>query len=479
MKLKNILLTGLSMVLVATIAIGGTVAYLTSEDSDVNVMTLGNVKIEQHEYERAVDADGNFVTNENGYVLTDFTQAKPLLPATGAVTDWDKKVVPFDQIGGEGNMQVLDGINNVQDKFVVVENTGKTDAYVRTIIAFESGSKTADEWKALVMKCTHTFWSYDIIGVANIDGNNYVITELVYDRVLEAGAVSRSSLSQIYLKPVATNEDCEALDGNDNGTYDILVFSQAVQTAGFSDATTALDAAFGDITTTNHPWAGEGNEPEIPVVVANADELTEAVAAGKSVALTADVALTTTLTVSEDAKITIDLNGNKLSGAIEGREAVIMNNGTLTVKGGTVASTVDNGGYVIHNKGVLTVEDAELIGAPWNTGKTNPESYPRYVVNNVGTATISNTTVTANHGGVATNSATAKTTLNNVDITVGTKNASSHGVYAIGGTTVINGGSINVNDDAHSSCNTVYYDADVANVTIGTDVQLNKQPGTY
>ena len=59
MKLKNILLSGLSLVLVAALAIGGTVAYLQDDDSDVNVMTLGNVKIEQHEYERKVDADGN------------------------------------------------------------------------------------------------------------------------------------------------------------------------------------------------------------------------------------------------------------------------------------------------------------------------------------------------------------------------------------------------------------------------------------
>ena len=41
MKLKNILLSGLSLVLVAALAIGGTVAYLQDDDGDVNVMTLG------------------------------------------------------------------------------------------------------------------------------------------------------------------------------------------------------------------------------------------------------------------------------------------------------------------------------------------------------------------------------------------------------------------------------------------------------
>ena len=37
----------------------------------------------------------------------------------------------------------------------------------------------------------------------------------------------------------------EAIDGNGNGTLDILVLSQAVQTAGFDDAQTALNTAFG------------------------------------------------------------------------------------------------------------------------------------------------------------------------------------------------------------------------------------------
>ena len=85
MKLKNILLSGLSLVLVAALAIGGTFAYLQDDDSDVNVMTLGNVKIEQNEYERVVNDSGTYKTetidNVTSYVLKDFTQGKPLLPS--------------------------------------------------------------------------------------------------------------------------------------------------------------------------------------------------------------------------------------------------------------------------------------------------------------------------------------------------------------------------------------------------------------
>ena len=48
----------------------------------------------------------------------------------------------------------------------------------------------------------------------------------------------------------ATNEDCEAIDGNGNGKLDIIVLSQAVQAAGFENAQIALDTAFGDISDT-------------------------------------------------------------------------------------------------------------------------------------------------------------------------------------------------------------------------------------
>ena len=284
MKLKNILLSGLSLVLVAALAIGGTIAYLQDSDSDVNVMTLGNVKIEQHEYERAIDADGNYKTitvtkadgsTQESYELTEFKQAKPLLPGVGAVTNYDPTYVRFEQLGDpakvQGGQAPLYGMNNVQDKFVLVENTGKTDAYVRTIIAFEAGAKTYAEWDAVIRTSTGDDgepWEYNWLSeTVNIEGNNYVICEAIYTGysygnmrhnggILPAGEWTYSNLAQVYMMPTATNEDCEALDGNGNGTYDILVLSQAVQVAGFENAQTALDTAFGKSADKVAEWFG-------------------------------------------------------------------------------------------------------------------------------------------------------------------------------------------------------------------------------
>ena len=368
MKLKNVLLTGLSFVLVAAVAIGGTFAYLTSTDSDVNVMTMGNVSIAQHEYERIQNADGSYemVTSAKygeGYKLQEFTQAKPLYPATGAITGWGG-IVPFDQIkGASGSQAVLAGLNNVQDKFVLVENTGKSDAYVRTLIALEYGSNTKD----IIAISTGDFWTWNDIGIVEIDSNNYHLFEAIYKGsnsrhiggVLPAGEYTYNSLGQIYLKNEATNEDCEALDGNDNGTYDILVLSQAVQAEGFANAETALDAGFGDITTTNHPWADGVFVPDH--FVSDIDELKEAFAEGGNIKLTDDIKFEKIVAIEPDKEVYLDLNGktitvdqgtnsNTLIYVKDGAKLIVDGNGTIDLEGvSTMAIFAPYGELVIEN----------------------------------------------------------------------------------------------------------------------------------
>ena len=74
MKLKKVLLGATAVALTAAVSIGATLAYLTDTDEDVNVMTLGNVYIDQIEQERVDDTDAQTE-------LTDFEQNQPLLPA--------------------------------------------------------------------------------------------------------------------------------------------------------------------------------------------------------------------------------------------------------------------------------------------------------------------------------------------------------------------------------------------------------------
>ena len=454
-KLKKVLLMGTAYVLVAALAIGGTVAYLTSEDSDVNVMTLGNVNIEQHEYERVVNADGTYemVTSAKygeGYKLQPFTQNKPLYPVTGEVTGWGKAVY-FDQIGegASGGQKVLDGINNIQDKFVLVENTGKTDAYVRTLIAYEIGSLTHEQWNTLVMTSGFDNYTANDIGIIEVKGNNYIVIEYVYagnstrhtGGVLPAGEYTYNSLAQIYLKSIATNEDVEALDGNNNGKYDILVFSQAVQAAGFADAKTALDTAFGETTTVNHPWT-------VPDMIKSAEELKEAISIPNSVIkLVNDI--TTDTTIPENITAAIDLQNKKLEGVLENQGVADISNGTI------------DGDYV-QNEGEATFTDVTM-----NAG--TPSDYSNIARGEDAVTVYNNADIVSGGGGIAA-AGGAKVVFNSGSVAVNSASTSGRYVFYTenaGSKIVINGGEFSFSKTLNQKRAYVYANADTTVIING------------
>ena len=275
--MKKKILVALSYLLVVALAVTGTVAYLQDTDSDVNVMTLGNVKIEQIEQE----------WNEAKTELVDFTQAKPLYPYVGQL-GWENET---EEDGAYRRFTM----NNVVDKYVSVKNTGKSDAYVRTFIALEMGDYAYNEFTMVGVSNNAAngaefqfdgAWEWTNDFVAEIDGKNYNVMVAVHEDAVEPGETTIPSLLQVYLSKDAGNEEVEKLDGNDNGTYDILVFSEAVQTNGFTDAESALNEAFGNPDNSYHPW---GDGADIPVIVDTADELVAALEAGNDVILTDDV----------------------------------------------------------------------------------------------------------------------------------------------------------------------------------------------
>ena len=266
--MKKKILVVLSILLIAAMAITGTVAYLTDEASDINVMTVGNVKIQQLEYER--DANGD---------LQKFTQDKPIVPAVydGTSLPWADGLYTWDSIdgvpAGAGNQLFKDGANAV-DKFVFVKNTGKTDAYYRTIIAIEC-PEGLDPSLIHINANGNARFTWSDIGFTTLNGVKYYLKEALYNEILVPGETSRPSLLQVYLDKAATNEDL-ALFGE---VMEILVVSQAVQADGWSDANTALDTAFYDVTTDAHPWV---NGVVVPDFVASAEEFAEALANAKA-----------------------------------------------------------------------------------------------------------------------------------------------------------------------------------------------------
>lgn len=283
---KRIVTIALVIALLA-VCFGGTLAYLTDTDEKLNTMTMGKVSITQNEYERKVNDDGTYATdtidNRTSYVLTEYVNDDYLYPAVipnggtvGGVT-WNYDAIPvrMSQVSSHGGASVFNTPNAV-DKFVTVTNDGLTDAYVRTLIAFEVGTATivsekfpnelliASEIRAdVATKNTNgeSPWTYGFMDYVTIGTNKYLVYEVIYtgaklssgawvheNGVLPAGETTYPSLCQIYMASRATNEDVAAIDGNKNGKFDVLVLSQAVQAEGFASAALALDTAFGDVT---------------------------------------------------------------------------------------------------------------------------------------------------------------------------------------------------------------------------------------
>lgn len=322
---KKIIAVVLVVALTATISIAGTLAYLQSEDSDVNVMTMGNVKINQFEMERTFDAEGN-VTGMQTY-----TQGQPLFPVVVTQEGLGNEVWAPNPgvdlyygdyiegaVGGNGTWQ---NMNNEMDKFVFVENTGKSDAYYRTIIAYEAETTVKmknDFNQGMIHFNTNGHanfdWAETYIPDVEINGVKYNIWYVVYKEALKPGEISRPSLLQVGMDQIATNEYVAQF----GETYDILVLSQAVQVEGFADAATALNTAFGEVNAENaSTWFGGMGK------IASADSDEELDAA-----------------IEEGAQTIVLGDGNYIiPDSAQGKTLTIIGNGD------TVIATQDDGSY--------------------------------------------------------------------------------------------------------------------------------------
>ena len=234
---KKILALCLVVVLAVTAVTGATLAYFTDKDSATNVMTTGNVNILQNEKK----TDGS-----------DFVDDVPLMPMV------DKRA--------EGEDFVVNGyyntnVKNVVDKIVTVTNEAEAgaenqDAYVRTILAFETNvvynadgsvyGDAHDVYIGVLGDFTYLKDGDDFVKI-EVDGVEYVLAYKVYDAALAPAATTEPSLKQLFLAPTANNEVMD-LFGEE---YTILALSQGTQVAGFNNAADALDTAFGEINAAN------------------------------------------------------------------------------------------------------------------------------------------------------------------------------------------------------------------------------------
>ena len=206
------------------------------------------------------------------------------------------------------------------------------------------------------------------------------------------------------------------------------------------------------------------------------DALHKAALNGGTITLTEDVVLTTPLEIVSE--LVIDLNGKTITGAYSKSEgAIIKNNSSLKLVGGTISSTGANGGSAIANYGELVVENTAIIGASIRENG----GWPSYPINNYGDMTLKNATITGYQGAIACGEA-GTTILENCTINKEYLNTSSHVFYIYhedahvivnGGTYTHKGmdgslayvikGSITVNDGTFSASNGGYGMAPLTN----------------
>lgn len=241
----------LCVALVAIAIVGASLAYFTDTDEETNTFTAGGVAIDLIEKERG----------ENG--LQDFTQDKVLMPIVGSAQG-DK-----DQYG-----QPVAA--NYVDKMVTIENTGKSDAYVRAyfaipsalddgyetfnaganILHFNFGNKVVD---GNVISTYDVEWNWKHDGKWNyfettIDNVAYNVYYADYYQPLAAKATTEQFVSGVYLDsnvnmnaegnyidPRFPNADLSIL----KGTVSCPVMAVAVQADGFKTVDEAITAAFG------------------------------------------------------------------------------------------------------------------------------------------------------------------------------------------------------------------------------------------
>lgn len=236
MKKKILSICLIAVITVMAIA-GASLAYLTDTDTEDNVFTVGNVKIDLWE---------NF----------DESNAQ-LMPTTGKDAD--------------GN------VINAIDKEVYVYNEGKNDAYVRVHIAIpqilDSGDPTFDasanvlHWnftKASVAEGKWNWnnsvdaegysdtmpgypgnggdWNFYTVEIGGVWYNVYVAT---YMTAIQNGVSTVDAIEQVYLDAEVTNGDISKINETLGDNWHIYVAAEGVQEQGFSDAYTALNTAFG------------------------------------------------------------------------------------------------------------------------------------------------------------------------------------------------------------------------------------------
>ena len=251
-------------------------------------------------------------------------------------------------------------------------------------------------------------------GILNIEGGNFG-ENTIKNNETEGGKVNiTGGTFESDPSDLVKDDDYKVVKNEDNN-FEIVIKDESVQIGNvkYRSIQKAFDAADGETT----------------------------------IELIADFTLEKSTVIAEGKNITLKLNGKTITGtSAKDAGAIIENNGTLTIVGGTIKNTYTNGDAVINNTGELVLNGVKINGAP--IGETG---YPNYAVYTSGTLVVENETEIISDRGVINLKDGADVTINggNFAVTdaVGTRTLTAHAIYAYGYSSklTINGGHFKMN----------------------------------
>lgn len=272
MTKKKILVLALTIAMVAILAVGGSLAYLTSTDSATNTFTVGNVQIEllESQYHRVNAGKGETTEAEplsGGYLwasevkLEGNTTNTPNYVTSGET--WSGQYFSDAQIEADAatykngyfadhSQNMIPGSNVRKNPYV--KNIGANDAYIRVrvlipVSLFDVIDNGPSYWTTTAMNegqvTSVAVTAYKAAGnkatnVKQVERGDvtYYEFDFTYDKAVKPGELTFWNVwGNIAINPNATAEQLANVE-----SFDVIFEADAIQADTFANATDAFAA---------------------------------------------------------------------------------------------------------------------------------------------------------------------------------------------------------------------------------------------
>ena len=253
MTKKKILVLALTIAMVAILAVGGSLAYLTDTKTETNTFTVGNVKIELLESslhrENAGVANGATSTSELWSDVTKEGKNNTSKYKAGDTFYTDAQIEEDAKTYKCENVKLNPGQS--YHKMPYVKNIGLNDAYIRIRVMIPANLDTSilnsSMYTSTALNNKEFTMKYDNSGKVDHDGVKYnVYTFTRIDPLAPDEMTYWNVWGTIHMDADVTNEELADFFGAGkpyaDGTFPVLVQADAIQADGFADAAAAFAA---------------------------------------------------------------------------------------------------------------------------------------------------------------------------------------------------------------------------------------------